>query len=435
MFLNMYLIMVIPVIIGVLSTSEYKIYDNLSAIYSFLGPLVCLFLNFIGVYKKQASAIYFITGFLFAIINTVIFYLAFVRQILPINNFTENTIKIGLTGFMIMQAIAVAAYFNEIRKNKLLADQELIAKMKFNEKLRAKSIKKKRKLIHAYERFFPHKFLTLLNKKSIINISLGDHVEKNMAILISDIRNFTTILEKMTPEESFQFINNYLDKAGKIIRAEGGFIDRYIGDAIKATFDLSVSQAIRAAIQLFQIACETSSDAHPINIGVGINYGLNVIGTIGDNTRMDASCIGDAVDISSQLESLNKIYGTNAIISEDAINQLDHAHEFHFRFIDYLYLKHKSYGTKIYEIVDVNLPDIFEKKQLVQQDFDLAINLYQAQQFNDALTYFKKLQLILPDDKVIALYINRCEYFLKNGSDTTTWEPIATVTQEIGYSN
>ena len=99
------------------------------------------------------------------------------------------------------------------------------------------------------ERFVPQAFLAIIGKPSIVDVELGDNMRLNMTVLFSDIRNFTTLSEKMTPDENFAFINFYLERMGPVIRAHNGFIDKYIGDAIMALFD-NADDALRAGLAM-----------------------------------------------------------------------------------------------------------------------------------------------------------------------------------------
>ncbi|NJO20567.1 MAG: 1-deoxy-D-xylulose-5-phosphate reductoisomerase, partial [Spirulinaceae cyanobacterium RM2_2_10] len=100
----------------------------------------------------------------------------------------------------------------------------------------------------ASDRFVPHEFLNFLGKESIIHVQLGDQVQQEMTVLFSDIRSFTTLSERMTPAENFNFLNAYLHRVGPIIRKHNGFIDKYIGDAVMALFPNSADDAVMAAI-------------------------------------------------------------------------------------------------------------------------------------------------------------------------------------------
>ncbi|EDN72477.1 adenylate/guanylate cyclase [Beggiatoa sp. SS] len=130
----------------------------------------------------------------------------------------------------------------------------------------------------AYERFVPHEFLRLLNKRSVVDVALGDQVEKEMTILFSDIRGFTALSEKMSPQENFNFINTYLSQMEPIITQYQGFIDKYIGDAIMALFPGQADEAVQGSIAMLKQLVEynqqrQSAGLDPIAIGIGLNTG------------------------------------------------------------------------------------------------------------------------------------------------------------------
>ena len=164
------------------------------------------------------------------------------------------------------------------------------------------------------ERFVPHAFLAIVGKPSIVDVELGDNKRQNMTVLFSDIRNFTTLSEKMTPDENFAFINTFLERMGPVIRAHNGFIDKYIGDAIMALFNnaddaLCAGLAMHDALEGFN-AERVASGLEPIAIGVGLNTGSLMLGTIGEKHRMDGTVISDAVNLASRIESLTKEYAS-----------------------------------------------------------------------------------------------------------------------------
>lgn len=146
----------------------------------------------------------------------------------------------------------------------------------------------------AYQRFIPKEFIEILNKKDIIKVKLGDYFELNMTVLFSDIREFTSISEKLTPKENFEFINSYLKLVAPIIKKQGGFIDKYIGDAVMALFPNDPNNALIAAKNILEelksLNLQRSDEnKEPIKIGIGLNTGNVIIGIIGEEKRMDAT--------------------------------------------------------------------------------------------------------------------------------------------------
>src|SRR5207249_86258 len=108
-------------------------------------------------------------------------------------------------------------------------------------------------LVQAYQRFVPNDFLTLLNKESIESIQLGDHVQADMTVLFMDIRSFTTLSEGMTPQENFDFINDFLNVVAPVIRKFHGFVDKYIGDAVMALFPRKADDALDCALEIQKV--------------------------------------------------------------------------------------------------------------------------------------------------------------------------------------
>jgi two-component system sensor histidine kinase ChiS len=206
----------------------------------------------------------------------------------------------------------------------------------------------------AYERFVPHEFLSLLNR-SIVDVQLGDQVEKEMTILFSDIRGFTSLSEKMTPQETFNFINSYLNQMAPIIDQHHGFIDKYIGDAIMALFPTHADDAVEAAIAMIEKLDEYNDGRKkagylPIQIGIGLNTGKLMLGTVGDKDRMDGTVVSDAVNLASRIEEMTKNYDASLLISESTYSALTHSDRYSVRTRDRVEVKGKSEPVTVYEI-------------------------------------------------------------------------------------
>lgn len=204
------------------------------------------------------------------------------------------------------------------------------------------------------ERFVPHAFLSIIGKPSIVEVELGDNKRERMSILFSDIRRFTTLSEAMTPDENFAFINAYLERMGPVIRDHGGFIDKYIGDAIMALFP-GADDAVRAGLAMLG-ALDSFNDVRraagldPIAIGVGINTGLLMLGTIGERDRMDGTVIADAVNLAARVESLTKDYGAPLLISEYTLHELADPAAYDIRPVDVVVVKGKTKPVGIYAV-------------------------------------------------------------------------------------
>jgi predicted ATPase/class 3 adenylate cyclase len=205
----------------------------------------------------------------------------------------------------------------------------------------------------AYERFVPEDFLALLKKKSILDVALGDHTQMNMSVLFADIRNFTTRSEKMTPDDNFDFINSFLGIMVPIIKKHAGFVDKYIGDAIMALFPRNADDAILCALEMHEVLHEynhSKPQLEPIEIGVGINTGLLMLGTVGETNRMAATVISDAVNIASRVESQTKIYKAPILITENTYKKIKNPAMYEIELIDKVLVKGKTSEVIIYRV-------------------------------------------------------------------------------------
>jgi class 3 adenylate cyclase len=206
----------------------------------------------------------------------------------------------------------------------------------------------------SFSRFVPHEFLTFLGKTNIEDIRLGDQVHREMTILFSDIRSYTSLSEKMTPQQNIDFLNSYLMSVSPVIRKNGGFIDKYIGDAIMALFPGDPDDALEAAKGIHRQLEEFNAirklgGEEPIAVGVGIHTGNLMLGTIGEANRLDTTVISDAVNTASRLESLTKEHGVRVIISRETRERLKK--DYPLREIGSVRVKGKNEPVVIYEYV------------------------------------------------------------------------------------
>ena len=262
------------------------------------------------------------------------------------------------------------------------------------------------------EQFVPHAFLAIMGKPSIVEVMLGDNKRQDMTILFSDIRNFTTLSEKMTPNENFVFINAYLERMGPVIRTHNGFIDKYIGDAIMALFE-TADDALRASLAMVETldrfnAERRSSGLDPIAVGIGINTGSLMLGTIGEKHRMDGTVISDAVNLASRIESLTKVYRVGLLISQYTYEQLADPRAYDIRPIDVVVVKGKTTPVTIFEVFDRNPPAERATKALTR---DLLLAGVEALFRHDAAAarrYFEQSLALFPGDPAAANLLKSC---------------------------
>ena len=293
--------------------------------------------------------------------------------------------------------------------------------------MKALALARQVELTKAYQRFVPPQLLSNLNKNSILDVRLGDQVNVEMSIMFSDIRSFTSISERLSPEENFSFVNAYLSRMGPIIRNHRGYIDKFMGDGLMALFPNHPGDAIRSAVTMQQelhsynaMARETGQ--HEINIGIGLNTGHMMLGTLGEANRMEGSVISDAVNLASRLEGLTKIYGASILVSE-ATHEAS-AGEFVSRRVDLVTVKGKETPVGIYEIIDGEPDTPRRLKERTLASFNDGVSYYQAQEFEKAAGCFRTVLGINADDRTADLYLGRCQTLLSEGWDPLSWDGI-----------
>lgn len=251
-------------------------------------------------------------------------------------------------------------------------------------------------------------------------INLGGRKE-NMSVMFSDVRGFTTLSEKLDPEVLSAFLNRYLTPMTRLVFKNDGTLDKYIGDAIMAFFGAPISDkkhakkccitALEMLSKLKEINVEFAKEQlPPLDIGIGINTGDMSVGNMGSDIVRSYTVMGDAVNLASRLEGINKNYGTKIIISEFTLAQVHE--DFIVRELDWVRVKGKLLPVKIYELVsDLNIdPKLKETVDLFAQGFEQ----YHSKKFDSALQIFTQVLNRIPDDAPAQLYVERCQEYIQN---------------------
>jgi len=264
-------------------------------------------------------------------------------------------------------------------------------------------------------RFIPAEFIEYLQKSDINDLRLGDHVEKEMTIFFSDIRHFTQLAEGLTTEEIFAFINSYLARMVPIIKESGGFVDKYVGDAIMALFPDrgGADQAVRTALEMQTRILEynrhrASVGYRPIEMGIGIHTGTLMLGVVGVQDRMENTVISDAVNLSSRLQAIAKAFNIGVVISEASFKSLEDVGLFKYRFIGKVRVKGRAAPVSCFEIFSDTQDAAFELKMKANTFFEQGMLGYYQKEFVDASYYFKRALEILPHDGAARFYLEAC---------------------------
>lgn len=394
-------------------TLPFRIIFFISPIVTLLTQITLFFVAIMLFRQGYRAARFYLLAWTVFLLLSILFS-ARALGIFPNNFLTIHSFEIGSVFEVVFLSLALADRINILKKEKEESQRELIVKQK--------------ELITSYARFVPEQLLTFLGKDIITKVGLGDSVQKDMTILFSDIRAFTSISEKLSPSENFGFINSYLETMGPIIRKHNGFIDKYIGDAIMALFPQKPSDAIDASIEMLEELHKLnvkrkSKGFAPISIGIGIHTGSQMLGIIGEKERMEGTVISDVVNTASRLEGLTKAYSTALLVSEDVLEGVSDKEKYEFRFLDTVKVKGKNKAVRIFEILNGVSPRIRELKLQTKPDFEAGINFYYSKKFKDSIKKMKSVLKKDSKDKAAELYIERCNFYSKNGVDPN-WDGI-----------
>ncbi len=244
--------------------------------------------------------------------------------------------------------------------------------------------------------------------------------ETPLVLLFSDVRNFTGISESLLPSEVVETLNVYFEKMVKIVFDHNGIVDKYMGDGLMAFFGAPArkgDEPLQAVLSGFEMleALESFNEwqarrkRSAFRIGIGIHYGVVTVGNIGSERKMDYTVIGDQVNVSSRLEGLTKKYQESLLVSESVVKKLDG--KFPCRLIDRVVLKGKSAALAIGVYIPRRELGGTEAKAWTLHEE--AMRQYYKRQFLEAQALFRKVQALLPGDRVSAGLIERCQACIK----------------------
>lgn len=286
-------------------------------------------------------------------------------------------------------------------------------------------------MLSSFSRFVPLNMMTILDKEKITDVRLGDQKAIDATLFFSDIRDFTSLSESMTPEQAFGFINDYLRRVGPAVREWRGMVDKYIGDAVMALFPHSPDDAVRASLEVFRRLNAFNDERRaakqtPIRIGIGLHTGRVMLGIIGEEARVNATVISDNVNLASRIEGLTKLYRIPMLISQDTLEALQDKQLVNVRFVDKVQVKGRLTPVKIWEVIDAESVELQAAKLQYRWDFLEAVQLYYEQRFQEAAEMFTQLRKTATEDQAYRIYFERCQEAMRLGvpagwDGTATW--------------
>lgn len=283
-----------------------------------------------------------------------------------------------------------------------------------------RSISRMKVSLKSFKKYVPLELVRLLNSMGQEAFIGGE--KQFLTVFFSDIANFTDISEGLPPELLLEHLGKYFDGMSHEILSTGGTLDKYIGDSVMAFWGAPIAQkdhAIRACHAALeckrftdQFCVQSSEDGNPIfRTRIGLHTGEVVVGNIGNKERMNYTIIGDSVNLASRLESLNKFYDTNILISSSTYDLVKD--EFIARKLDFVAVKGRNEGLLIYELISKQSDTNSLVNTFVHQ-YELGLNHYIKGSWNEALTAFDRARSLSPsgDDLPSSMMQERCRTFL-----------------------
>ncbi len=263
------------------------------------------------------------------------------------------------------------------------------------------------KLNYEYSKYLPQQFVKHLGKKSVLELSLGCNIQKEITSMFIDIRNSTKTSFTLSLSDNFNFINKYLGIIGPIVREYDGFVDKYLGDGVLAIFT-NPDIALNCANKIVQTINQDSKTLglYDVKIGIGVHTGQVVMGVIGEKKRLSATVIADSVNTASYLEKLNSKLGSTVIFTKETLNALDKDNQLNYRYVGSFNISNSKDTVSVFESLDCY--DDKTKYHLIstRNQFENAVRCFELGGDN-CKRIFKTCNTGEIKDKVAKYYLNK----------------------------
>jgi len=275
-----------------------------------------------------------------------------------------------------------------------------------------------KKGLRAFKRYVPATLVRQIIEAGE-EASIGG-AKKPLVILFSDIKDFTTVSEHMDPKLLMTHMCEYFSALSDILVEEKATIDKYIGDSVMAFWGAplliedpyvhAANAALRCVKYLKELNLQWNQEGKPTFLTrIGLHSGEAIVGNLGSAERMNYTAVGDAINIASRLESINKVYGTEIMVSDSIYQVLKQ--RFLFRMVDHVALKGKETHSIVYELLAEDRSELSFDYDSYVENFAKGFTAYQAQQWDNANKYFAVCLKIYPNDTVSIIFMARCHRF------------------------
>lgn len=289
----------------------------------------------------------------------------------------------------------------------------------------------------AQDRFVPYQFLRSLNRSDIVEVEIGDHAFKEVSVFFSDIRRFTSLIERLPAAEALGFINSYFGIAEPALKSNGGFIDTYLGDGIMALFDAqgaNADNAVAGAVAM-QRALWRFNDAREqrglsaVRTGIGINTGMVMLATLGGGRSLKCGVVGDPVNLAARVEGLTKRYGVDVMISESTHQRMRTPERFAMRRVGRVRVVGREQAITLYDVIDGAPEAQQDARRVTIADHERAVTAFFDAEFKLAREGFESCLARAPDDALPRYFLDRIDQLERDGTPAG-WDGVETMTQK-----
>lgn len=331
-----------------------------------------------------------------------------------------------LSSFLVAASYTALTYWAFVYRNVWMAEVEPLLVMAlallFGMIYRYLSEEREKNLIYGmFGNYLSDSLVHAILRKPAM-LKLGGE-RKFATAFFSDIKDFTKISERLTPDEMITQLNEYLSAMTDIVLKYGGYLDKYEGDAIVAGFGIPVDQedhaeracfaALEMQERLVALRNKWREEKRPLlEARIGLNSGHMIAGNIGGKSRSDYTMIGDSVNLASRLEGVNKMYGTNIIISEDTFELAKS--KVIARELDAIRVQGKALPVRIYELVARRDRGVMPEQTALMKHFARGLEYYRLQEWRNAILEFRRVLEFKKEDGPAIEFLRRCEVFMQS---------------------
>ena len=272
-------------------------------------------------------------------------------------------------------------------------------------------------------RFVPQQFFKSLGKQGILDIELGDQVQRNMTVMVANLREFSQLSQQLTPAENFNFMNSFLSRFGPMVRKEDGLISKYLGAGFMALYPGYAEQSLRTAVAIRRELINYNAGRRragyiPVDVGIAIHHGPLMMGIIGEEQRWEGNVISEDVNLTSVLEKLSQELGAHILVTREFFEQLREPERFRHRTLGRITPEGQEQAVELIDVYEGDADLLRQAKDRTKAMFERGLMLCQEGRFYDARETFVEVIKMNRLDKAAKLYFYLCDEYYQKGTST-----------------